>query len=121
MCGIAGIVSLDGRPVPAGAVEAMNASLAHRGPDDAGLFAQDGVGLAMRRLAIIGVDNGRQPVRSEDGRFILVMNGEIYNYRDLRTALLSKGHRFATESDVEAAVHLYEERGADFVKQLRGM
>lgn len=121
MCGIAGIFALDTRPVPDTALPAMNAVLIHRGPDEGGLFCDGIAGLAMRRLSIIGLGNGRQPIFSEDGNVAIVMNGEIYNYRELKTALQSRGHAFKTDSDVEVAVHLYEERGADFVRDLHGM
>ncbi len=120
MCGIAGIFSLSGRAVP-DALEAMNATLVHRGPDDSGTYRDGPVGLAMRRLSIIGVDNGRQPIFNEDGGVAVVFNGEIYNYRALKAGLEAAGHRFSTASDVEVVVHLYEEHGDDFVDHLRGM
>src|SRR5262245_45942626 len=121
MCGIAGIFPLDGQPIPEGALRRMNAAMAHRGPDDEGYFSDGVAGLAMRRLSIIGLDNGRQPIFNEDGSVGVVMNGEIYNYRDLKTRLEDRGHVFKTGSDVEVAVHLFEERDADFVQDLRGM
>jgi asparagine synthase (glutamine-hydrolysing) len=108
MCGIAGIFSLGGREVERGPLAAMCAAMIHRGPDDEGMLVEPAVGLGMRRLAIIGVANGRQPVTNEDGSVVLVMNGELYNYRELRRELEARGHRFATESDTEVAVHLYE-------------
>ena len=99
----------------------MNAAMLHRGPDEEGSFCDGVAGLAMRRLSIIGLGNGRQPIFNEDGTVAIVMNGEIYNYRDLKAQLERRGHVFKTGSDVEVAVHLYEERGADFVNDLRGM
>ncbi|MFQ5668417.1 MAG: asparagine synthase (glutamine-hydrolyzing), partial [Candidatus Binatia bacterium] len=121
MCGIAGIFALDGKPVPEAALHAANQALIHRGPDDDGLFCNGTAGLAMRRLSIIGLRNGRQPIFNEDGTVAVVMNGEIYNYRDLKGRLERHGHVFRTSSDVEVALHLYEERGPDFVHDLRGM
>ena len=120
MCGIAGIFSLGERAVP-GVLDAMNQTLVHRGPDDAGTLLDRRAGLAMRRLSIIGVDNGHQPIFNEDGEVALVFNGEIYNYRALKAELEAAGHRFATLSDVEVVVHLYEQRGDDFLDHLRGM
>jgi asparagine synthase (glutamine-hydrolysing) len=121
MCGIAGIFSLGGREVERAPLEAMCAAMAHRGPDDEGIVVEPAAGLGMRRLAIIGVANGRQPVANEDGSVVLVMNGELYNYRELRRDLEARGHRFSTESDTEVAVHLYEEEGEEFFSRLRGM
>jgi asparagine synthase (glutamine-hydrolysing) len=123
MCGICGQVVFD----PAGhvardAVTAMCATLAHRGPDDRGVWADGPAGLGNARLAIIDVAGGHQPVGNEDGSVWAVQNGEIYNYRDLRAELAARGHRFATDhSDTEALVHLYEEHGPDFARHLRGM
>src|SRR5688572_5461578 len=121
MCGICGLLSLDGAPVDPGVVEAMNATLLHRGPDSAGVFAEDSVALAARRLSIIDLEGSDQPVGNEDGRIQVVQNGEIYNYRQLRARLERSGHRFRTQGDTEVLVHLYEERGPAFVEELRGM
>jgi asparagine synthase (glutamine-hydrolysing) len=120
MCGIAGVVSMDG-PVQAGLVQRMCASLAHRGPDSRGFFEQDGVALGVARLAVIDLEGGDQPIFNEDDSILVVCNGEIYNYRELRGELTRKGHRLRTHSDAEVIVHLYEERGADCVHRLRGM
>jgi asparagine synthase (glutamine-hydrolysing) len=119
MCGIAGIWG-DVRRERLGA---MAESLRHRGPDDEGLWidAAAGIGLASRRLSIIDVPGGRQPLANEDGRIVTVFNGEIYNYRELREELVARGHRFSTQSDTEVIVHLYEEHGLDAVQRLRGM
>jgi asparagine synthase (glutamine-hydrolysing) len=103
------------------AVKRMNARLVHRGPDSEGLFHEGGVALAMRRLSIIDLEHGDQPISNEDGNVTVVQNGEIYNYRELRGELEQRGHRFATHSDTEVLVHLYEEHGAGFVERLRGM
>ncbi len=121
MCGVTGIFAPDGRAVDATMLAAMNATLRHRGPDEDGVFHDTGIGLAMRRLSVIGLADGQQPLASEDGDVVVVMNGEIYNHRALRADLAARGHRFASGSDVEVAVHLYEERGAAFVEDLRGM
>ena len=99
----------------------MNATLARRGPDGEGYFEADGVGLAMRRLAIIDLEGGWQPIYNEDRTVVVVMNGEIYNYRQLREKLLALGHRLATHSDTEVLVHLYETYGDDLTTHLEGM
>jgi asparagine synthase (glutamine-hydrolysing) len=123
MCGIVGIHSLDGqRPISRAVLESMNDSLVHRGPDSAGFYLEEGrVGLAMRRLAVIDVAGGTQPIFNEDGTVCIVFNGEIYNFPDLRDELVSRGHVFRTNSDTEAIVHAYEEFGDDCVTHLRGM
>jgi len=121
MCGIAGIVGRDGETVATEQVRRMTDALVHRGPDDEGIYAQGAVGLGMRRLSIIDLSGGRQPIHNEDESVWVVFNGEIYNFPELRTDLESRGHRFYTHTDTEVIVHLYEEMGADFVSKLRGM
>jgi asparagine synthase (glutamine-hydrolysing) len=121
MCGICGVVSLNGSSIDASALASMNETLVHRGPDSAGSFVEGRVGLAARRLAVIDLARGDQPIGNEDGSIQVVQNGEIYNYRDLRASLERSGHRFSTASDTEVLVHLYEERGTQFVDELRGM
>jgi asparagine synthase (glutamine-hydrolysing) len=121
MCGIAGLASFDGRAVDPAVLAAMNATLDHRGPDSSGQVIMGPVGLAARRLAIIDLTGGDQPISNEDGTIHVVQNGEIYNHVELRAALEAAGHRFATRSDTEVLVHLYEERGPAFVEALRGM
>jgi asparagine synthase (glutamine-hydrolysing) len=122
MCGIAGILDFDGRPVAPGRVRAMTDALVHRGPDDEGIYVgAGGVGLGMRRLAIIDLDGGRQPIANEDGTVRVVLNGEIYNFAALRRRLEAAGHRFSTASDTEVIVHLYEDHGTGCVEHLRGM
>src|SRR5437773_10299656 len=121
MCGICGLVSLAGATVDPAVVAAMNETLVHRGPDNAGSFAEGPVALAARRLSIIDLEGGDQPIGSENGRIQVVQNGEIYNHVELRERLEKSGHTFATRSDTEVIVHLYEERGAAFVEELRGM
>ncbi|HEY5814869.1 MAG TPA: asparagine synthase (glutamine-hydrolyzing) [Solirubrobacterales bacterium] len=122
MCGICGIAA-PGRGAVADveAVRRMNDRLGHRGPDSDGVFADGAVALAMRRLSIIDLEGGDQPIANEDGSVTVVQNGEIYNYRELRAELERRGHRFATHSDTEVLVHLYEEHGEGFVERLRGM
>ena len=121
MCGIAGIVAQREQPVLAEELHAMCAALVSRGPDDEGAFVGHRAGLAMRRLSIIDLETGHQPVSNEDGSIWVVLNGEIYNYRQLRNELERRGHQFATSTDTEVIVHLYEERGDDCVHALRGM
>jgi asparagine synthase (glutamine-hydrolysing) len=122
MCGIAGYVNLDpSRPADAGLVRAMTDALVHRGPDDEGFHVQGEVALGMRRLAIIDLQTGQQPISNEDGSIWIVFNGEVYNYRELREDLISRGHRFRTRSDTEVLVHLYEERGDDFLSAINAM
>jgi len=118
MCGICGIA---GPGADVEAVRRMNGRLVHRGPDSDGEFAADGVALAMRRLSIIDLERGDQPIANEDGTVTVVQNGEIYNYRELRRELEGRGHRFRTASDTEVLVHLFEEHGEDFAERLRGM
>ena len=122
MCGICGLVSLDGSTPPdPHALAAMNATLVHRGPDSDGIVIDGPAGLAARRLSIIDLAGGDQPISNEDGRVQVVQNGEIYNYRELRAELERRGHLFSTRSDTEVLVHLYEDRGPRFVEALRGM
>lgn len=121
MCGICGVVSLHGDLVDPTVLQEMNGTLVHRGPDSAGRYVDGAVGFAMRRLAIIDLASGDQPVGNEDGSVRVVQNGEIYNYRELRDRLERRGHRFRTKSDTEVLVHLYEDQGPSFVEGLRGM
>lgn len=119
MCGVAGMVSTASTD-PA-TVREMCDILSHRGPDGEGFYTDDQVALGMRRLAIIDVSGGNQPVFNEDRSVVAVFNGEIYNFSELRSDLLSRGHKFRTNSDSECIVHLYEEHGEDLVHRLRGM
>src|ERR1700736_3446627 len=121
MCGIAGIISLDGRPVDPEEVQAMCDAIAHRGPDDEGFQVGPGAVIGMRRLSIIDLSTGHQPISNEDGTAWVVFNGEIYNYQSLRNSLIFEGHRFATHGDTETIIHLYEQCGIDGIPQLRGM
>lgn len=119
MCGIAGI--LDPRGVGEAEVRAMADRLAHRGPDDATVHLEPGLGFGFRRLSIIDLEGGRQPIGNEDGTLQVILNGEIYNYGELRSRLKAAGHQFATHSDTEVLVHLYEDLGSGLVDELRGM
>jgi asparagine synthase (glutamine-hydrolysing) len=122
MCGICGILNFDrSKWVAREALEAMNQQIVHRGPDDAGVYLSENIGLAMRRLSIIDLSTGHQPVTNEDENIRLVYNGEIYNHLQLRAGLEARGHRYRTRSDTETIVHLYEEFGRDCVQHLRGM
>jgi asparagine synthase (glutamine-hydrolysing) len=121
MCGICGLVALDGSEVDAARLPAMSSSLAHRGPDGEGSFVDGPVALAARRLAVVDLPGGNQPVANEDGTVRVLLNGEIYDHPELRADLVRGGHTFATASDTEVLVHLYEERGPAFVHELRGM
>ncbi len=122
MCGICGIYNFASqRPVPAGLVRAMTNTLVHRGPDDEGYYVQGAVGLGMRRLRIIDLEGGVQPMVNEDQSIRVIFNGEIYNHNELRADLEARGHRFRTRSDTEAIVHAYEEYGPDCVHHFNGM
>ena len=122
MCGIVGIVD---QALPSVEIQAilkrMNDLIIHRGPDDEGFFVADGIGLGMRRLSIIDLAGGKQPIYNEDGSIVIVFNGEIYNYRELTSELKKRGHTFRTNSDTEVIIHLYEEYGDSCVHKLRGM
>src|ERR1700761_6800183 len=120
MCGIAGFVLREGRAEPA-AVRAMCDQIRHRGPDDEGIYVEAGCGIGMRRLSIIDLNTGQQPISNEDRTAWVVFNGEIYNYQSLRDSLISHGHRFTTQSDTETLIHLYEQWGIDGFERLRGM
>ena len=121
MCGIVGLQLFD-EQVNREQIEAMNATIVHRGPDEDGVLVDGSVGLGMRRLSIIDLEGGQQPIANETGRIHVVQNGELYNYRELRKQLQDKGHRFRSASDTEVAVHAYEEWGGyDFARHLRGM
>ena len=120
MCGICGIASSNGLVDPE-RVAAMSRTLVHRGPDSSGEHVEGAIGLAARRLSIIDLETGDQPIANEDGTIHVVQNGEIYNYRELRRELERAGHRFRTRGDTEVLVHLYEEHGDRFADRLRGM
>ena len=120
MCGICGLATKRG-PVDPERLRAMSATLVHRGPDSDGELLDGPVGLAARRLSIIDLEGGDQPIANEDGTVHVVQNGELYNFRELRAELEQAGHRFSTRSDTEVLVHLYEEHGEGFAERLRGM
>ncbi|HEY6247786.1 MAG TPA: asparagine synthase (glutamine-hydrolyzing) [Pyrinomonadaceae bacterium] len=121
MCGIVGLVRNDGKPVDRDLLARMNDAIRHRGPDDDGFYLKGPVGLGMRRLAIIDLKSGQQPIHNQDGSTWIVFNGEIYNYLELRQQLEKLGHTFYTNSDTEAIVHAYDQYGIDCPKYLRGM
>lgn len=121
MCGICGILSLDGRPPEEALVEAMCSALVHRGPDAGGVLVLGRACLGSRRLRIIDLETGDQPLRSESGGSACVVNGEIYNFRELRRELEGRGHRFSSRTDAEVVLHLFEEAGEGFPARLCGM
>jgi asparagine synthase (glutamine-hydrolysing) len=122
MCGICGIFEYERRTdIPGEMVHRMNQTMIHRGPDDGGVFVGPGIGLGHRRLSIIDLSGGHQPMSNEDGSIWVLLNGEIYNYSELRADLLKQGHKFRTKSDTEAIVHLYEEYAEECFAKLRGM
>src|SRR4030043_618455 len=121
MCGICGFCSSDEKPVDLNILKKMTRTLQHRGPDDEGHYTGEGVALGHRRLSIIDLDTGKQPIHNEDKTVYVVFNGEIYNFPELKKELENKGHRFYTKTDTEVLVHLYEEKGEQCVESLTGM
>src|SRR6185437_17127322 len=122
MCGICGAVWTDeGRAVGVGALAAMSDALIHRGPDDSGAYRDDHAALGFRRLSIVDLPGGHQPLSNEDGTVWTVFNGEIYNFPALRRRLEARGHTLRSQGDTEVIVHLYEDEGPGFVSLLRGM
>ena len=121
MCGFVGFTDLKNeREVSRPLLAEMTGRLVHRGPDSDGYFVEGATGLGFRRLSIIDLVSGDQPIYSEDGSLVLLCNGEIYNYRELRNTLQQKGHVFSTHSDVEVLLHLYEDEGVDFLDKING-
>ncbi|MBL8180224.1 MAG: asparagine synthase (glutamine-hydrolyzing) [Blastocatellia bacterium] len=121
MCGIVGFVNNGARASERSVLGRMNDAIVHRGPDEDGYFVKGNVGLAMRRLSIIDLASGQQPIFTPDGTKCIVFNGEIYNYQELREGLIARGHTLKTKSDTEAVLHLYDEYGPDCLQHLRGM
>jgi asparagine synthase (glutamine-hydrolysing) len=121
MCGIVGFVNADGRSADRGILGRMNDAIRHRGPDDDGVFVHEAIAIGMRRLAIIDIGGGNQPMFSSDRRYSIVFNGEIYNFLELRERLESEGERFETDSDTEVLLRLFERRGPGCLSDLRGM
>ena len=115
------VASEAGRRIDEATIRRMCDMIVQRGPDDEGTFVKDGAGLGMRRLSIIDLAGGHQPLFNEDESAWIVYNGEVYNFQELRPDLVGRGHRFRTHSDTETIVHLYEEYGAECVQKLRGM
>src|SRR5437763_14881109 len=119
MCGICGVYEFGrGEAVAASVLDEMLATIVHRGPDDQGVHFDRDLALGMRRLSIIDLAGGHQPISNEDGSVVVVCNGEIYNYRELTDQLRRRGHRFKTASDIEVIAHLYEDLGDECVPQL---
>ena len=118
MCGICGQFNHD--PVSEREIRAMTDNLDHRGPDENGVYVKDNVGLGHCRVRIIDLDTGQQPMSNEDDTVWITYNGEIYNYQELRSELLKRGHRFKSQADTETIIHLYEDHGVDCLKYLRG-
>ncbi len=121
MCGICGIIQQEDAPVDQDTLVRMNEAIHHRGPDSDGYYIDHNAALAMRRLAIIDLISGDQPISKENKTIWVVMNGEIYNFPEIRRDLEGRGHTFRTNSDTELLVHLYEEYGSGFASHLRGM
>src|SRR5262252_1402858 len=121
MCGIAGVIGREDETIVAEQVRRMTDAIVHRGPDDEGIRAHGNVGLGMRRLSIIDLSGGSQPIFNEDRSIAVVFNGEIYNYAELTKNLVAQGHHFRTRSDTETIVHAYEQHGDDCVRDFRGM
>src|ERR1035438_6477662 len=120
MCGICGKLAFDDQAtISPTLVRAMADTIRHRGPDDEGYYVSGPIGLGFRRLSIIDLKSGHQPLSNEDGTIQIVFNGEIYNYQELRAFLLSKGHVFKTQTDTEVIVHLYEEFGTACLEKLQ--
>src|ERR1700747_2226016 len=121
MCGIAGIVDLTGkRPLPVGSLQRMARALVHRGPDEDGFLERPGLGLASRRLSIVGLADGRQPIANEDRSVWVVFNGELFDHPEVRADLEKRGHRFRTHCDTELVPHLWEDYQDEMFSHLRG-
>lgn len=121
MCGICGVIKQENKPVDREFLKKITGAIVHRGPDEDGYFLFNNVGMGIRRLSIIDVLGGHQPIHNEENSIVVICNGEIYNYIELKDRLVKQGHIFKTNSDVEVIVHLYEDKGEDFVDELRGM
>ncbi|MFC1668449.1 asparagine synthase (glutamine-hydrolyzing) [Chlamydiota bacterium] len=121
MCGIFGVVRNNRKPIDKDRVIKATRLLQHRGPDDEGYYIDESVGLGMRRLSIIDLDRGGQPIWNEDKNLCIIYNGELYNFKELRNELLGRGHCFSTESDTEVIIHLYEEFGVNCLEKMNGM
>jgi len=121
MCGICGFISDINKDEKTERIQAMMDTLVHRGPDDASHYINENIGMGFRRLSIIDLQGGRQPMSNEDNSIWIVFNGEIYNFLELREVLIKRSHIFKTKSDTEVIIHAYEEWGPECVKKLRGM
>lgn len=122
MCGITGLIHFEkDKPISKQLLKKMTDTIHYRGPDDEGFYFKENIGLGFRRLSIIDLSTGHQPLSNEDGSIWIVFNGEIYNFLELRDNLIKQGHRFNTRTDTEVIVHLYEQHGKDCLQYLRGM
>jgi asparagine synthase (glutamine-hydrolysing) len=121
MCGILGIIKFTGAPISSHEIEYLNQAIYHRGPDDQGIFIEGNIGLAMRRLSIIDLDSGKQPIFTPDGNLLIFFNGEIYNYLDIKRELINLGYQFSTTSDTEVVLAAYQQWGVEAFKSLNGM
>ena len=121
MCGIAGIVNFKNKSFDKQPIRIMTESLAHRGPDDSGYFVEDKVAFGFRRLSIIDLEMGKQPMEDHSGQVILIYNGEVYNFKELRDELVSQGFQFSTQSDTEVVLNSYLQWGTDCIKRFNGM
>ncbi|MCK5456070.1 MAG: asparagine synthetase B, partial [Melioribacteraceae bacterium] len=121
MCGIAGIFNhQSSKKIEQNQLKLLASSMMHRGPDEFGAYLDDSIGLVHSRLSIIDIENGIQPIHNEDKSIWVIFNGEIYNYIELKDDLVKKGHKFYTSTDTEVLIHLYEEKGEDFLNELNG-
>ena len=121
MCGIVGFIDRSDTTQKEQIVKNMMDTIVHRGPNSAGQFIDEGAALGFRRLSIIDLEGGTQPIKNEDGTKIITFNGEIYNYQSIREDLIAKGHVFTTHADTEVLLHGYEEYGIDLLQKIRGM
>jgi asparagine synthase (glutamine-hydrolysing) len=121
MCGICGIYNFDKKNINSHDIKKMNDSMISRGPDDAGIFLIDNVGIGNTRLSIIDIKNGHQPMSNRDASITVVHNGEIYNYRELKLILIKKGYKFLTDTDTEVLIHLYDEYSENMLSYLNGI
>ena len=121
MCGLVGFIDNRSKAEKKKIIKSMSDKIIHRGPDGEGFFVDNSIAMGFRRLSIIDLEGGNQPLYSEDENLVINFNGEVYNYKELREDLIEKGHIFKTEADTEVVLHGYEEYGTDILKKLRGM
>ena len=121
MCGITGIINFNTKAIDSRPIFSMTESMVHRGPDDKGFFIDDNVAFGFRRLSIIDIVHGHQPMEDANGNYVIVYNGEIYNFKEIRSQLSSYGHRFNTDCDTEVVLYSYIHWGGDCVNQFNGI